>query len=291
MQTTFAFSFGLLLLYLAASPRFGQWYYRRRIFIDKTARISDPDVVRNFDWSHKVQHMVPSVDGSAMNAWYFGRSDNRKRTLAIYFIGRGSSISNCIDEVERLLKAGYAVFIGDYRGFGETKGALPTIDGVCQDGLEFYDYAFNVLGYEPEQILIVGESLGGGVASFVCKHRQPAALLLRNTFTSLADIGREHVPFTRIFPIWLHPKNHLATRSILRTWQHPLIIVHAECDETIPFHHGRDNFASAGTRSSRRLFVPLPESNHRETSESGAKIYHDALVRMRELIEETRAAF
>ena len=291
MQTGFAFCFALLLVYLAASPRFAQWYYRRRIFIDKTARQSDPEAPRNFDWTHKVQLKVPSADGTMMNSWFFGSSDNKKGTLAIYFVGRGSSISNCIDEVERLLKAGYAVFIGDYRGFGETKGPLPSIASVCQDGLAFFDYAFEELGYNPEEIVLVGESLGGGIASYVCKHRQPAGLVLSNSFTSLPDIGREHVPLTRIFPLWLHPSNHLGTRAILRSWLRPLLVVHAEQDETVPFHHGRENFASAGTRSARRLFLPLPESSHRETSERAAHLYHEGLIRMREIVQRNCDVF
>lgn len=291
MQTIFAFSIVLLLLYLAASPRFAQWYYRRRIFIDETARLSDPEVVQSFGWIHKVQLLVPSVDGSAMNAWFFGRKDNEKGTLAIYFVGRGSSISNCIDEVERLLKAGYAVFIGEYRGFGESKGPLPSIDSVCRDGLAFYDYAFEKLGYNPEEIVIVGESLGGGIASYVCKHRQPAGLVLRNTFTSLPEIGREHVPFTRIFPLLLHPSNHLGTRAILRSWQRPLLIIHAELDETVPFHHGTDNFAIAATHALRRRFIALPQSTHCEVHESAAGLIHDGLTCMREIVEKRKTQF
>lgn len=291
MQTTYAVGCVIVLLYLAASPRFGQWYYRQRIFVDKTARKSDPNVVRQFPWIHKVQHAVRSIDGRAMNAWFFGRSDMLKGTLAIYYVGRGSSISNCIDEVERLLAAGYAVFIGEYRGFGETKGPLPSITSVCQDGLAFFDYAFEKLGYDPEEILIVGESLGGGVASYVCKHRHPAGLVLRNTFTSLADIGREHVPFTRIFPGFLHPSNQLDTRSILRDWLHPLLVVHAEQDETIPFHHGEENFGSARTRASRRLFISLPDSNHREVGEKAAALYLAGLIRMRKIIEHASETF
>lgn len=291
MQTGFALGFALLVAYLAASPRFAQWYYRRRIFIDKTARQSDPEAPRNFDWTHKVQLKIPSADGTMMNSWFFGSSDNKKGTLAIYFVGRGSSISNCLDEVERLLEAGYAVFIGDYRGFGETKGPLPSIDTVCQDGLAFFDYAFEELGYNPEEIVLVGESLGGGVASYVCKHRQPAGLVLCNTFSSLPDIGREQVPFTRIFPLWLQPSNHLQTRAILGSWLRPLLVVHAEQDEIVPFQHGRENFSSAGTRSTRRLLLALPESNHREISERAAQLYLEGLIRMREIVQRKRDFF
>lgn len=291
MQTSFAFGFAALLVYLAASPRFAQWYYRRHIFIDQTAKLSDPEVPQSFNWSHKVQLMVPSTGGSLMNAWFFGRDEHLRGTLAIYFMGRASSISNCIDEVERLLKAGYAVFIGEYRGFGESRGALPSIDSVCEDGLVFFDYAIEKLGYSPEEIVVVGESLGGGIASHVCAHREPAGLVLRNTFTSLPEIGREHVPFTRIFPLWLHPSNHLGTRSILRGWRRPLLVVHAELDETVPCHHGRENFASAATHALRRKFIALPKSTHRDLHASAVQLIDDGLVRMREIVERRQDRF
>jgi pimeloyl-ACP methyl ester carboxylesterase len=288
-------SLALLFLYLAASPRFAQWYYRRRIFTDATSLASRPELTRNFDWKNKLQLSIPAEDGSRMNAWYFGKSDRpmtqKASTLAIRFIGRGSCISNCMDDIARLLDAGYAVLIGEYRGFGETGGELASIDSVCSDGLSFFDYAVNVIGYKPSQIVIVGESLGGGIASYVCKQRQPAALVLCNSFTSLPEIGREHVPLTRIFPGCLHPRNHLGTIEILRGWRHPLLVVHADHDEIIPVHHGRENFAACATSTAQKKLIALTHSTHRVLSPEAALLYRDGLMQMREIVEGLRDSF
>ena len=215
-------------LYAGVSPRIAQRLYKRSLFTDTETIPSDPKLIEDFAWPNKTGLVIPAEEGNKLHAWFFYGSDD---DLAIYYIGRSSCISNCLPEISHLLSAGYSVLIGEYRGFGETPGS-PSVPGICLDGLSIFDYAVNTIGYQPSQITVYGESLGGGVASFVARARQPRALVLKNTFLSLPSIGREKVPFVRIYPDWMYPRNHLQNAAWIKDWTGALLVVHAVNDDT-----------------------------------------------------------
>lgn len=254
-----------LVVYLGASPRFGQEFYRRRLFTDKEARPSQPELVEQFFWSNKRRVEIGTESGVKLNAWFFQSNELdsgwRKDHLILYCIGRCSKVSNCLEEIKIFLESGHSVLITEYRGFGETLG-YATIDSICKDGLAAFDYAVEELKYSPDRIVVFGESLGGGVAGYIIRHRKPGAILLKNTFTSLKEIGSETVPMVRIFPRFMYPANHLNTYEAVRQWQGPLLVVHAVNDETIAFHHGVRLFETA-LQAKWRRFLDLPRSSHR----------------------------
>lgn len=258
--------FALLVVYIGASPRFGQEIYRRRLFTDKEARPSQPDLVEQFAWSQKRRVEISTNGGVKLNAWFFQSTEfasggRKKDHLIFYCIGRCSKVSNCLEEIKIFLNSGYSVLITEYRGFGETPGN-PSIDSICEDGLAAFDYAVQELKYSAQNIVVFGESLGGGVAGYIIRHRNPGALLLKNTFTSLKEIGRETFPLCRIYPRTMYPQNYLNTCEAVRQWQGPLLVVHAVNDETIAFHHGVRLFETA-LQAKWRRFLDLPRSNHR----------------------------
>lgn len=57
------------------------------------------------------------------------------------------------------------VFVIDYRGFGDSEGH-PTVHGVSQDARAGWDYLISQ-GTKPEDILILGHSLGTAIAALL----------------------------------------------------------------------------------------------------------------------------
>jgi len=271
----------VMVLYVVISPKYGERLYRKKLFKDPSSTPSQPQLVLQFSWPLKTHLAITADDGTIMNAWYF-QQETRAKTLAIYCIGRASCISNVLDEVDRLLKCGYAVLVTEYRGFGESKGET-SLTTVCADSLSIFDYAVEKLDYSRSEIVVFGESLGGGIASYMSEQRQPGGLILRNTFCSLIAIGREHVPFTWIFPKFMHPAKHLNTEAVLRRWQHPVLIVHAVHDETVPYHHGVELYAAAV--SPEKTFVALGASTHRVIAPSDESAFSNALLNFRLALE------
>lgn len=251
-----------LLLYISVSPRFAQSLYRGSLFYDKDATPSNPALIDAFSWDKKYRQAIKAQDGTVMHSWLFAKETEY---LAIYYIGRSSCVSNCLPAVNHLLMAGYSVLIAEYRGFGETPGK-PSVDSICTDGLTIFDHAVQCLGYTPAKIVVLGESLGGGVASYVAKARQPGGIILKNTFASLPAIGRDKVPLVRIYPDWMYPANHLQIIDWLSDWTGPLLVVHAEHDQTVPFVHGAEIFEAVVSKRKKR-FLALPKSTHRQITD------------------------
>ena len=100
----------------------------------------------------------------------------RNQKLVIVFSGSGGGGGVMISSiVPAYTNEGATVLHAAYRGFGgsETRengkkvGTHLCEDSIYQDGRATYDYAVNVLGYKPSDIILHGYSLGGAVASKV----------------------------------------------------------------------------------------------------------------------------
>ncbi|KAL4070020.1 Alpha/Beta hydrolase protein [Scleroderma yunnanense] len=141
----------------------------------------------------------------------------------------------------------------DYRGFGDSEGT-PTEDGLVIDSRAAWDWLVSN-GAKPEDIVIVGHSLGTAVSSKLAVtlaeddiHFKGLALL--SPFASLHTVVDTYSVFG-FFPIMLPLtmvpgaadlyKSFLLARfdtlSIISRVKVPLLILHAENDGDIPHQH------------------------------------------------------
>lgn len=191
-----------------------------------------------------------SEDGTRLNGWFFPAGSSGARSRVVLFChGNGGNISYRLDMAEALLSTGVAVFLFDYRGYGRSEGH-PSEQGTYQDGAAAYRWLLQK-GFEPGDILVYGESLGGGVAAELASRFHVGGLILQSTFTCIADIGSD------LFP-WL-PVRWLAnikydTLSKLPGIKRPVLVMHSRGDRLIRFQHSQKNFAAA---NSPKLFCEI----------------------------------
>ena len=99
-----------------------------------------------------------------------------KEKLVIFFSGsHGSNASQIATVATKYNGMGACVLGVDYRSFGKSTSKLGPLRTRCptslseaslyKDGRDIYDYAINVLGYSPSNVILHGFSLGGAVAS------------------------------------------------------------------------------------------------------------------------------
>ncbi len=159
---------------------------------------------------------------------------------------------------------GLAVFA--YRGYDGSAGS-PTEAGLCDDSEAVAGWLERQHGVEPERLVLVGQSLGTGVAvhlgaALADAHRPPAGLILISPYTSVARLFDEHVP---LLPVgWLAP-DPFRTDARLARLASPVLILHGQADTLIPISHGRANAAALGPRG--RL-VELPDTGHNDVWEN-----------------------
>src|SRR5260221_587494 len=81
----------------------------------------------------------------------------------------------------------FGVFFLSYRGYGASSGS-PSEGGLVRDALAAFDWLV-AQDVKPERIMLVGESLGGGVAVQLAAQRPVAAVALEATFSSAVTVA------------------------------------------------------------------------------------------------------
>src|SRR5438046_2954266 len=81
-----------------------------------------------------------------------------------------------------------------YPGYGRSGGS-PTEAGCYAAADAAFDWLTAAQQVAPEDILLYGTSLGGGVAIDLASRRPHRALVLSSTFTSLPDTAQDLYPW------------------------------------------------------------------------------------------------
>ena len=179
-----------------------------------------------------------TIDQETLHAWFI---PNEKSQIAILVChGNAGNISHRLDTLRRFHDLGLNVLLFDYRGFGQSTG-VPGEQGTYLDAQAAWGYLIDK-GFSAEQIVIFGRSLGGGVATELASQQHAAAVILESTFTSIPDRGAELYPW---LPVKLLARTHYNNLGKVSRIKSPLLVLHSESDELIPFHHGQQLFQVA----------------------------------------------
>lgn len=194
-----------------------------------------------------------SADGIALRGALVPAADP-EAPLAVYFHGNGESAAHNLPFAADLAERGISVFLAEYRGYGGLPGA-PTEDGLYADGEAALEVAL-ALGVRPERLLLMGRSLGSGVATELA-HRRPCALLvLISPFTSVVALGRALAgPLANL----VIPDRYDNLDKIARV-QCPVVILHGSRDEVVPVAMGRKLAAAAPGIT----YVEVPGAGHND---------------------------
>ena len=215
-----------------------RWFEHSRVYFPSREMNADgAGVGRSFE-----DVFFTAGDGVKLNGWYFAAETNSARaSMAILLChGNGGNISHRNEFYRALLETGVSVFAFDYRGYGRSAGR-PSEAGTYQDGHAAYRW-LREKGFAARNILIYGESLGGGIASELALREETGGLILQSTFTSLPDIGAELYPW---LPVRLVSSIKYNTHGKLPNIHVPVLILHSRTDSLIAFHHAEQNFAAA----------------------------------------------
>jgi fermentation-respiration switch protein FrsA (DUF1100 family) len=207
-------------------------------------------------------------DGVELNGWFFPADTNSPRAAFVILLchGNGGNISRRLGMTQVLLASGVNVFLFDYRGYGRSEGH-PSEEGTYRDGVAAYRW-LQQRGFAGKNILLFGESLGGGVVAELATHFETAGLVLQSTFTSIADIGADLFPWLPVR--WLaHIKYD--TLSKLPRINAPVLVMHSRADSLIRFRHSQRNFAAA---NEPKLFCELA-GDHNDPLTDRAKFMAD----------------
>ena len=259
----------LLLLYVML-----RWFEHSQVYFpDKKVAVSGAALRRPWEDVY-----FKASDGTQLNGWLFPANTNsaRARLAIVLFHGNGGNLSHRLDYCEALLATGVNVFAIDYRGYGRSEGR-PGEEGTYLDAQAAHGW-LRQKGFAATNIIALGESLGGGVASELAVRETVGGLILQSSFTSLPDIGAEVFPW---LPVRLMASIKYDTHGKLPRIQVPVLVMHSRADTLIGFHHAEKNFAAA---HGPKLFWEL-QGDHNFTFEAGRVQYTEGVERFLKLIE------
>jgi uncharacterized protein len=196
------------------------------------------------------EQWLTATDGTLLNAWWFPKAGAHFATLFLH--GNGGNITHRVDHALAVLNAGSAFFVLDYRGYGKSKGH-PSERGLYDDADAAYARLIE-LGYSPDRIVIQGESLGTAVAVDLAARRQGAAVILESPLMSAGKVADTVLPFLGSLFI-----RGFDTYSKISRVHVPVMVIHGDTDEIVPFSQGRNVFLAA---NEPKQFWAVPSAQH-----------------------------
>ncbi len=125
----------------------------------------------------------------------------------------------------------YNFLIFDYSGYGISFGT-PDPQSVRADSLEVYDYMISQ-NYRPDEIILMGYSFGGAMATYVATQRSVKGLILSSTFTSLDAIPGVPGVLFKFMGFDTFP-----TINIIKNINCRLVVWASMADQYIPYTQG-----------------------------------------------------
>ena len=216
-------------------------------------------------------------DGVRLHAWHgapvvgrAGALDAVATDRAVLFLhGNAGNVSHRYEIVEDFAALPAHVLALDYRGYGRSEGS-PSEDGLYRDARAAWDYLTKTRGVPASRVVIYGESLGGAVAVDLAARVRPCALVVQSSFTSIADMAAEVMPFV---PRFLVRTKMNSLEKIARV-RAPVLVVHSPADDVVPYKLGRKLYDAA---PEPKRFYEIKGASHNLTHEIGGAAYLDAL--------------
>ena len=181
-----------------------------------------------------------SADGTKLHGWYVEHP--QPKAVVLYCHGNGTHVAYIAEFLAEMRdKFQVSIFAFDYRGYGRSEGK-PAEKGILEDADAAQEWLAKRAGIETKDVVLMGRSLGGGIALHLAAENGARGVILQNTFTSLHDAAASNYPWV---PVRLLMRNRYDSLSRISRYSGPLFISHGTADRIIPFAHGQKLFAAA----------------------------------------------
>jgi hypothetical protein len=177
----------------------------------------------------------------------------------IYFGGNAEDVSLSLDTFREAFP-GRAFYLPHYRGYGGSGGS-PSEQGLVADALALFDF----VRARHARVVLVGRSLGSGLAVRVASQRAVSRLVLVTPYDSITGVAAWHFPWVPVR--WL-------LRDRYESWRYaPLVnvptwIIAAEHDEVIP--RVSTELLRTRFRPGIATYTVIPGTGHNTISDTAA---------------------
>lgn len=225
-----------------------------------------------------------AADGTRLTSWFLpspNRADEPRRTV-LHLHGNAENAPMATrylgDRLRQELNAD--VLVLDYRGYGKS-GGTPDEPGLLADAEAALEWLNQRTGTSPEDVIVVGHSLGGGPACYLASQHRLKALVLQRTFGAMTDAAKSDYWWV---PIDLLMRNRFENAKWITRSDCPLFQCHGDADDLVPIESGRRVYDACPAR--RKEFLVRPNGGHWDAYDDD---YWESLVEfIREVESENR---
>lgn len=202
--------------------------------------------------------MIPMQDKIKLNGLLF-KSNNPKGVI-LYLHGSNNALDVWGKLAPAYTQLQYDILMIDYRGYGKSGGKIISERQLHQDMQIVYDYLKR--RYSESQIIVLGHSMGTGLAARLASVNKPKKLILQAPYYSVTDWVLHLVPSFDTMSI----SYKLPTCQFLRKTTSPVLLIHGDADQAI--YCGSSLKLQACLKPSDRLII-LKGEGHTEFIKNG----------------------
>ena len=226
---------GILVMYVAALT-LGYAFQRRLVF-------PAPSGEKPYCHSPGKYRVFETPSGRRVHTVHFPAREGEP--TVVVFHGNGETLADNVPLLEVLAREGLGAYGVEYPGYGPASSYSPSEGALYEDAQAALDHLERQRGVARGQVVLMGRSLGTGVAVEMARRGYGGRMILVSPFTSMPDVA------TRLFP-YLLPRLLVRDRfdSLDKVPQIgiPTLVIHGSKDELVP------------TAMGRRLAETIPDS-------------------------------
>lgn len=253
-----------VVLALSGRPMFTEAITRSMVFYPERGQQTTPRAV-GLDFE---EVWLQSDDGVRTQAWWIPAKS--PRAVLVAFHGNAGTMAHRLPFYKRLHDLSCSLLTAEYRGYGDSSGT-PSEKGLYADAEAALVEARRRAAMGTP-IVAWGRSLGGAVAIYLAHSQSLDGLIAESTFTSLPDMAAlTGIPFARTLVAY-----DFDSLSRIRTVKAPILLVHGEADELVPFAMG-ERLRDAALAAASVTFHAVARGEHNSTWLQGGRAYFEAI--------------
>jgi uncharacterized protein len=203
--------------------------------------------------------------GQKLHGWWLPNPGHSQTLLFCH--GNYGNISYNLERIRFYYSLGFSIFAFDYRGYGQSSSGpsdtdnaglpsyqitepVPTEKSTYTDAEMAWQYLIKDRKIRPENLTVMGHSMGGAIAiNLATEHPDIAQLIVASSFTTMQDAVHAKKIY-RLFPIEQLLTEPFDSLSKVKKLKMPVLYVHGDQDLDIP------------TEMSQRLYEASPQPKH-----------------------------
>jgi uncharacterized protein len=186
--------------------------------------------------------------------------------VVFYLHGNAGNLRSWFVNADFYRRAGFDLVMLDYRGYGKSTGRIESEAQLRGDVLAVWQQV--APRYQGRRVVLLGRSLGTGLAAALAAAVQPDLTVLVSPYSSMLDLAAQHYAWVP-GAVLRYP---LRTDQVIGRIDKPVLLLHGDRDELIPLAHSQ----TLQSRSQRARLTVVPGAGHADVQDFEA--YRQALA-------------